>query len=632
MCGIAGIVGPSASLPEPIQRMTDALSHRGPDGQGHWVHDNVVLGHRRLAVVDLSQAGHQPMLSADGRWAVTYNGEVYNAAQIAAELGLKLRGRSDTEVLVESISRLGVVDTAKKLVGMFAFCAFHIQTKRLYLVRDRLGIKPLYWGWVGNELIFSSELHALSGWRDRLIIDRNAVASFLRYGYVPSPASIYQQIRKLEPATVLCLDTREGPHARVDTTTYWDIARHARQSTLAGDDRTRVEVVHKTLKQAVRDRMISDVPLGAFLSGGYDSTLVCALMQSQAMQLIKTCTIGFDNPEFDEAKYARQIAEHLGTEHTEIYVSEQDVLGTVDRLPKLLDEPFADSSLLPTYLVSHLARKKVTVALSGDGGDELFWGYQRYPTTLRTWEQIKSLPRPFRSLVRSVGLNRSVQRLMRQIPSPSLGGRKVKLNEKLRAIAELLGSADEQVLYHNMMSQFREPERMVIGGRSMVTPHNDSEHWSSEFSGYARMAWQDTVAYLPGDILTKVDRASMGVSLEARVPLLDHRVVEVAARLPGHMKVRDGQQKFALRQVLANYVPAALTDRPKMGFGVPMHEWLRGPLRSWCEDLLNQNSIKNQGLLSAEEVQTLLNDHMRGRSNNATKLWHLLILQIWLTA
>lgn len=632
MCGIAGFVSQVPAEVQRLQLMTDQLVHRGPDDVGHWCYENVGLGHRRLAIMDLSSAGHQPMHSGDGNWVIIFNGEIYNAASLAQELNAPLRGHSDTEVLVEAISRWGVKETVPRLIGMFAFAVFHIPSKRLFLCRDRLGIKPLYWGWIGNELAFASEVHAFKGWRDKLEVNRDAVASFLRYGYTPAPSSIYSQIHKLEPATILELSAAVGAQVKLTHTTYWDLPEIAGQISSVKPEEELLEELHAVMKQAVKDRMIADVPLGAFLSGGIDSSLVCALMQEQTTQKVKTFTIGFEHPDFNEALHAKSVADHLGTEHTELYISEKEVLATVDKLFHLLDEPFADSSLLPTFLVSQLARQHVTVALSGDGGDELFWGYHRYATTQALWRKIRRVPKPVRGLIRTITTNGTVQGLTRNIPAPSWGGRKASLNQKLKSAGELIGCESEQSLYHGMMSQFKDPESFLLTGHSLPTAYNQSSHWSQRHHGMARMAWQDTVVYLPDDILTKVDRASMRVSLEARVPLLDHRIVELAARLPSTMKTRPGQPKYALAELLARYVPRDVTDRPKMGFGVPLHDWIRGPLREWTCDLLSEQSLRFTGLFNEQSVQSLLTHHMNGTANNASKLWNVLMIQYWLTA
>ena len=630
MCGIAGYVSTSRVDSVRLENMTAALHHRGPDDGGAWHDGHVALGHRRLAIVDLSAAGHQPMRSASGDWVIVYNGEIYNAQDILQALAIQTRGHSDTEVLIEAIEKWGVVEATKRMIGMFAFAAYHRPSQQLYLCRDRLGIKPLYWGKVKGELVFTSELHSLKAWCKDLDINQDAIASFLRYGYVPAPASIYRQISKLEPGTVVTIDCRDGRSEVKGKTTYWCLQDVAAQPLLDHSDEDLLDMVAATAQQAVKDRLVADVPIGAFLSGGFDSSLVCALMQEQAGQRIKTFTIGFENPAFNEAQHAKSVADCLGTEHTELYLSEQNVLDSVAKLPDMLDEPFADSSLLPTYLVSKLAREQVTVTLSGDGGDELFWGYARYPTAQNMWPKVNRLPAPLRSLVRNIGFNSTLQRATQRVPAPAWGGRKAPLSQKLNSAAELLGAADEFEFYHGMMSQFKNPEALLIHGQSLTTAYNDPTHWSRQYGALARMAWQDAAVYLPDDILTKVDRASMAVSLEARVPLLDHRLVELAARLPAHLKQRDGVWKYALRNILNRYVPKEITDRPKMGFGVPLHEWLRGPLKDWAGDLLNPGRLREQNMFRPDMVSQLFDDHLHSSANNASKLWNILMVQLWL--
>ena len=629
MCGIVGIVGLSAQ-PQQIERMLDTLLSRGPDDSGVWNEDNVALGHRRLSIVDLSAAGHQPMVSNNGEWVLTYNGEIYNADMLRSELSAPWRGHSDTEVLVEAIAQWGVQAATEKLIGMFAFAAYHRPSKALYLVRDRLGIKPLYYGWAGKDLVFGSEVRAFKPWQQDLAINRDALASYLRHNYLPAPSSIYQQISKLPPATCLRIDTTQGPSQSPTTTTYWQLADIARQSQLEGDDATLLAELEATLIAAVQSRLVADVPLGAFLSGGFDSSLVCALMQANAERPVRTFTIGFSEPGFNEAEHALKIAQHLGTEHTELYVNESDLLDSVERLPDMLDEPFADSSLLPTYLVCALARQHVTVALSGDGGDELFWGYERYQTSRLLWQRLAKFPRSARQLGAKAASNTLLLKLARHLKAPAWGGRASTLDQKLATAAELTGAADEQDLYRALISHQRQPNNLVIEGHECPTVYSARDHWTSNLDSEERMAWQDTLAYLPDDILTKVDRASMAVSLEARVPLLDHRVVELAARLPAHLKRQGTTTKWALRQILARYVPPELTERKKMGFGVPLDSWLRGPLRSWATDLLSPERLHSEGIFETNKVTHLLEAHMADRANHGARLWDLLMVQLWL--
>lgn len=631
MCGIAGLAKAQGSVDERVlAEMAAALTHRGPDSHGTWVDAGIGLTHRRLAIVDLSAAGHQPMQSADGAWVLSYNGEIYNASDLSRELNIPLRGHSDTEVLIEAISRWGVVETAERLIGMFAFAAWHKPSGTLYLCRDRLGIKPLYFGWLKQDFVFASELHALRGWRDELQIDHNALASYACYGNIPYPQSIYAGIEKLPPGVVLSLNPAAGPDAELQQHRYWDPAAVAAQPQLDVSAPEALDMLQATLRDAVACRLVADVPLGGFLSGGFDSSLVCALMQEQADAPINTYTIGFRDPAYNEAEHAARVAEHLGTHHTELYVDESDLLATVDALPALLDEPFADSSLLPTFLVCKLARQHVTVTLSGDGGDELFWGYNRYPLFMSMWRRLRWVPGWARSSFKSIAQHGWVQAATRRIPAPAWGGREGPLSQKLFSAGEIFGHRDQRALYDSLMTTWRDPDALLLRGKAPPSSYNDASHWTQQHQDYARLAWQDTVNYLPNDILTKVDRASMAVSLEARVPLLDHRVVELAARMPGTLKYHDGRSKIALREILARYVPPEITDRPKMGFGVPLHSWLRGPLRAWAQDLLSPTQLEREGLFNTGCVQQLLTDHLAGRANNADRLWNVLMVQTWL--
>lgn len=632
MCGLVGIVSPTHVVSESLLcNMRDTLTHRGPDDAGAWTQNGVGLAHRRLAVVDLSPAGHQPMHSENGEWVIVFNGEVYNFTQLKVQLGDRnWRGTSDTEVIIEAFATWGVERSLKKFVGMFSLAAYNRKTAELWLARDRMGIKPLYYGWFGDHFAFSSELTPLRA-LGRLDIDRDALASYLRHGYVPNPHSIFSSVRKLAPGHFCRINTQRLHSKNLPITEpYWTL-EHAANPIDIGDEEAEDTLLNH-LREAVRDRMVADVPLGAFLSGGYDSSLVCALMQEASTLPTKTFTIGFDDPRYNEAQHAKEVAAHLGTQHTELYIGEQDLLDAIQKLPLLCDEPFADSSILPTYLVSHLARRDVTVALSGDGGDELFWGYQRYQVAERIWNTIRYFPRPIRRAIADIARSPRLQDLTRNIKTPAWGGRRGTLNQKLAAAAELMASQSRAETYLNLISQYKDPNAIVMTSSELETAYTAKNHWTHERDHYAACAWQDALQYLPDDILTKVDRASMRVSLEARVPLLDHRVVEFSATLPAHLKRRDGQDKYLLRRVLNRYVPSTLTDRPKMGFGVPLDAWLRGPLRDWTCDLLSPERLRSQALLEPAPIERLLFDHLEGRSNNSVKLWNILMLQVWLDA
>ena len=568
MCGFVGFIGkPGALDAETLERlaarMADRLESRGPDDAGTWVSPSagIALGHRRLAIIDLTAAGHQPMVSASGRSVIAYNGEVYNFADIRRELeaeNRQFRGGSDTEVVLEACEAWGVERAVSKFIGMFAFAFWDANARRLTLVRDRLGIKPLYWGRSGGMLFFGSQPKAFAdhpAWRP--VVDRDALAAYLRHAYVPAPRSIFQGIEKLEPGSMVEIDAegRESRHR------YWDLrslARDGVRERTALDDTTAVEALDGLLRDAVKRRMIAEVPLGVFLSGGIDSSTVLALMQAQSTRPVKSFTIGFDEAGHDEARYAKQVAEHLGTDHTELYVAPDRALAVLPRLASWYDEPFADSSQIPTYLVSEMTRRDVTVALSGDGGDEVFAGYNRHVSAPVLWRRIGAWPRPLRAALAS---------LLRALPPSALDGlsravpRTVRLpqaGEKAHKIASVLSAPDEDALYRRLVSQWDDPGSLVRSGRKPqgILWDPTVRHDFPDFTD--RMQFLDTVTYFPDDILTKVDRASMAVGLEARVPLLDHRVVEFAWRLPPAMKVRGGQGKWLLRQVLRRYVPERL--------------------------------------------------------------------------
>lgn len=633
MCGLAGLFSPSKT-PDmaTLQRMSEAIIHRGPDDVGMWQKDGLALAHRRLSVVDLSAAGHQPMVSHDGRWVLCYNGEIYNFEALRQSLPqTDWRGHSDSEVILEAFAHWGVQKSVQQFVGMFAFAAYDLQRKELWLGRDRLGIKPLYYGWQGETFAFASELSPFQLLEERCEVDPKSVRSYLRYGYIPAPHSIYRGIFKLEPGHIarLPLDDNVRIGTAPSTSEYWSFRHFAESSRLDISEVDAVDHLQGLLQNAVRDRLVADVPLGAFLSGGYDSSLVCALMQEQSSLPANTFSIGFDNPVFNEAEHAKRIAEHLGTRHTELYVSNTDLLKAVDKLPQLCDEPFADSSILPTYLVSEMARRQVTVSLSGDGGDELFWGYHRYSTSTAIWQKMARIPMSLRQTGAAISRHALTQALTRRIPVPAWGGRPGMLNQKLQRGADMLDAQNEAQSYEQLMSQWNDPD-LLITASDRGNAYRDREHWTMQLPAEQRMAAQDLLMYLPDDILTKVDRASMAVSLEARVPLLDHRVVEFAAQLPDNFKRRGSASKYLLREVLARYVPRDLTDRPKMGFGVPLGEWLRGPLKEWAGDLLSPGSIERHELLNARPVSELWQEHQRGYSNNSAKLWFVLMLQMWL--
>ena len=631
MCGICGTWSSEtqhAVEVATLRRMSDTIKHRGPDDEGYWAdpETGIGLGHRRLSIIDLSSAGHQPMHSADRRFVTVFNGEIYNFPALRRELealGHQFSGHSDTEVMLAAFSRWGVEAGLKRLVGMFAFALFDRAERVLYLARDRMGEKPLYYGWSGKSFLFGSSLRALEqhpDWRGE--IDRGALALLLRHNYIPAPWTIWRGIRKLPPGTLLRLpQSAARPGYYPEPLAYWsarEAAENGSAATFTGSDSEAISEFDRLLREVIAGQMISDVPLGAFLSGGVDSSTVVALMQAQSAQPVRTFTIGFHETRYNEAEYAKAVAQHLGTDHTELYVTPEEAMAVIPRLPEIYDEPFADSSQIPTFLVSQLARQKVTVSLSGDGGDELFCGYNRYEGATNAWNRIGWMPAP----VRQAGAP-----LLKIISSLSGNGIGAKFGEMARNMA----AAYPELIYHRLVSQWTDPLALVSGAEEPLTALTDRKQWAHLPDFTQSMMYLDLVTYLPDDILVKVDRASMGVSLESRVPLLDHRVVEFAWRLPHTMKVRNGQRKWILRQVLYRYVPQELIERPKTGFGIPINEWLRGPLRDWAEALLDERRLSQGALLSPQPIRERWQQHLAGQQDWSYSLWTVLMFQAWLS-
>jgi asparagine synthase (glutamine-hydrolysing) len=646
MCGITGFIDLSTnademSLRQTIARMMEPIRHRGPDDGGEWVDARcgIALGFRRLAILDLSPTGHQPMASADDRYVIIFNGEIYNFNQLRdelASLGHSFRGHSDTEILLAAFSQWGIEESIKRANGMYAFALWDRQKRQLTLTRDRLGIKPLYYGWVGNAFVFGSELKALKAFPGfHAQIDRDALALFSRFNYIPAPYTIYTGICKLLPGTFITLqENRIGEMpSPVSYWSAWEKAQAGLAHPFEGSDQEAISELDGILRESVRERMIADVPLGAFLSGGVDSSTIVALMQVQSQRPVKTFTIGFGESDYNEAEYAKEVARHLGTDHMELYVTPREAQQVIPRLPALFDEPFADSSQIPTFLISELTRRYVTVSLSGDGGDELFGGYNRYSWVEKIWKTAGWIPRSIRTFGATA---------LRSMPAGTwnalFSGRAVptrwripEAGEKIRKIAEILPLDGPEAIYLDLVSQWQDPSSIVLDGREPATILADPGIRAQFSSRTSWMMFIDLVTYLPDDILAKVDRASMGVSLEARVPYLDdHRVMEFAWRLPLGMKIRDGMGKWVLRQVLYQYVPSRLIERPKKGFSVPIDSWLRGPLRAWAESLLDENRLKQEGYYQPEPIRQKWQEHLAGTHNWQYLLWDVLMFQAWL--
>lgn len=635
MCGIAGVLTSTAQARAPLERdavaMADCLAYRGPDDHGVWSdpESGIALTHRRLSIVDLSPAGHQPMVSADGRFVIIFNGEIYNFLDLRPELearGVAFRGHSDTEVMLEAFAAFGIAPTVKRLIGMFTIAVWDRRERTLTLVRDRLGIKPLYWAKFGGLFLFGSELKALRaypGWTPR--VDRAAVASYMRHNYIPAPHTIYEGVHKLEPGTILTLPWGGEPTLE----RFWnarDVAKAGMANLLRASDAELTDRLEALLLDAVKRRMVADVPVGAFLSGGIDSSTVVALMKAANAGPVRTYTIGFEQSGYDEAKHAAAVAKHLQTDHTEMIVTPQQAMDVIPQLPDMYDEPFADSSQIPTYLVSAMTRQHVTVALSGDGGDELFAGYNRYQLTTRLWRSLALLPQPMRralaGMIASVPADRWTKMLQ------ALPGVPRQVGDKLHKFAGILPCDGDTELYRRLVTHWQPAD--IMPGTQETTGVLWDAQIDRDFPGLLeRMQFLDLVTYLPDDILTKVDRASMAVALEARVPLIDHRVAEFAWALPREAKIRGGVSKWLLREVLYRHVPKALVERPKMGFAIPLGDWLRGPLRDWAEDQMGEQRLRDAGYFDAARVRQVWAAHLSGQRNHEYMLWNVLMFESW---
>lgn len=648
MCGIAGLFRPGGGdeslLAGYVSKMTDSLRHRGPDAGNIWTNApaGVAFGHRRLSILDLSEAGAQPMRSDCGRFTVTFNGEIYNHLDIRNELeaigaGPNWRGHSDTETLLYAIRQWGVSEALQRFIGMFAFALWDEKDRKLSLCRDRFGEKPLFYGWCGRDLVFASELKALAAHPDwSPSLDRAALTGFMRYSYVPAPSTIWRDVKKLSSASVVTFAAHAVLGSMPDPAAYWSLRNHvvAAQSSRIPDEADAAQELERLLSIAIKRQRLSDVPLGAFLSGGIDSSTIVALMQAQSTLPVRSFTIGFSENAFDEAADARKVAEHLGTSHTELYVDPRTAMDVIPRLPRMYDEPFADSSQLPTHLVAALARQHVTVALSGDAGDELFGGYNRHvwggQLDARFGKMHRSLRQMLGGLLGAISPEPagSVARLVQPLLPPQLHVRRA--GDMATKLARIISSRSFDQMYQLLCSIDSDPAQTVLQGQEVA-------NWSTEemakvtvpLDPLDHMTLADSLSYLTDDILQKVDRAAMAVGLETRVPFLDKDVVEFAAKIPPGMKVRAGRGKWLVRQVLYKHVPPALIERPKVGFSVPLDDWLRGSLKSWACDLLSPEKLRRKGLFSASRVEAKVSEHMGGRRNHGYWLWNVLMAQAW---
>lgn len=645
MCGIAGFLGFNNSFEPTLRLMGDSIYSRGPDDGDIWFDKEKGIGfvHRRLAIMDLSPAGRQPMVSVCSRYIIVFNGEIYNHTILRHELSSinaspEWRGNSDTETLLAGFAAWGIKETLERCVGMFAFAVWDRNTQKLTLGRDRLGEKPLYYGWQGlghsAAFVFGSELKALKKHPSFTgEIDRGALSLLMRHNYVPAPYSIYRGINKLMPGTLLTVSLNEREPT---VETYWsltDVAVAGNNNLFPGSAEQAVDELDRLLRDAVSQQMVADVPLGAFLSGGIDSSTIVSLMQAQSSRPVQTFTIGFNEEGYNEAVHAKAVAKHLGTDHTELYVTPQQALDVIPKLPTLFCEPFSDSSQIPTFLVSQLAKQKVTVSLSGDAGDELFAGYNRYVMANNLWGRLNRLPSGVRSIaahgihtLSPATWNKLLSPIQPILPS-SL--RMANVGDKLHKGASVLFSKSIDDLYLGLVSHWN-PEEIVLGAAEPATFLRGNAPRLDGLDSVQRMMALDSISYLPDDILVKVDRAAMGVSLEGRVPFLDHRVVEFAWQIPQSLKLKDGVGKWILRQVLYKYVPKELIERPKMGFGVPIDSWLRGPLREWAEELLDEKRLRQEGFFDPKPIRAKWAEHLSGQRNWQYHLWDVLMFQSWL--
>lgn len=647
MCGISGFIDftrsrDSEELSRRAGLMGKSQTSRGPDADAQWVDQEcgIAFDHRRLAIIDLTEEGVQPMHSSSGRYVTVFNGEIYNYADLRTELekseGFQgWRGHSDTEVLLEAIEQWGFEKSLERFSGMFAIAVWDRRERQLFLVRDRMGEKPLYYGRQGDTFFFASELKAIRQLDTfQPEIDRDALCSYLRYHYVPSPGTIYLNVSSLMPGTWIKVD-HDGNISSPKS--YWslkDCAQTGVDLSFTASEQDITDTLEDLLLKVIEREMVSDVPLGAFLSGGIDSSLIVALMQQCALAPVKTFTIGFDDKAYNEAEEASKVAAHIGTEHTELYVTPNDALDVIPKIPRIWDQPFSDASQIPTHLVSMMTRKHVTVALSGDGGDELFAGYNRHFKGCALWDKIGPVPEGIRKFIAS-GLKKvptSEWDEFFEVIEPILP-RKLRMRlpgQKLHKLADVMTSESAREYYLRLTSNWFDPQRMVINGWEQKGPFQTADNQPQTSCLTEWMQFMDAATYLPDDIMTKVDRAAMAVSLETRAPFLDHEIVEFSQRLPISLKISRGKGKKILRDILYRYVPKNLIERPKMGFGVPIDSWLRGPLKDWAEDLLDPVRMMNEGYLQPDIIRKTWQDHLSGKIDAQYKIWNILMFQSWL--
>ena len=638
MCGITGILGDfkKSSIKNILYKMSNSLYHRGPDNQGLWVDDKIAFGHQRLSILDLSQSANQPMFSKSNRFVITFNGEIYNHLDLRKELKFsEWRGTSDTETLLVCIEEWGIGLCLRKLRGMFAFALWDKKEKALFLARDRAGEKPLYYGYVNNLFIFCSEIKALKKISEfNMNINREALDLYMRLGYVPTPLSIFKNVFKLLPGSYLKLDLKTYKKKICTPKKYWDIDQVISLQKIKKDESDVIEELDFLLKRTVKEQMISDVPIGAFLSSGIDSSTIVSLMQFQSSKPIKTFSIGFWEKDYDEAKDAKVISNYLATDHQELYVDQKDALNQIENLSLIFDEPFADSSNIPTVILSNLAKQKVTVALSGDGGDELFGGYNRYKIANQLNFILNNVPIKLKNLIIKILLEISPHHwdvlyktfcnlLFKEKHINSFG-------DKLHKLLDILKANDSKSLYKSFLFQQREIESLVLGQKNNLEFINFDNNFNVNRNYIEKMMLSDFKGYLTDDILTKVDRSAMSVSLETRVPYLNHQVVEFAWSLPFHQKIRNGNRKWILKEVLKKYLPQKLSLRPKQGFSIPIEKWLREELRDWAESLIEKKKINEDGFLDYQIIKTKWDEHLSKKRNWQHWLWNVLVFQSWL--